>query len=199
MVFKWVHCKCYFFPGHSLFNKVSLLDFFLSWWCYLHCNGREKLIYDLGWNCDSSSFWPARSKDYAADYPNWNIWIQKPINTIIPSFPTKHCHVDLEVTIWAFLDFDYNADKTQFTRNTKIFASSFTKAQVSGVGQKWQSPLGYVRVTYLEDILGKMEHGRERHICECLFGVPCFQDRKSDREKCISYYSQSHNFIKSDL
>ena len=40
------------------------------------------------------------------------------------------------IYIWAFLDFDYNADKTQFTRNTKIFASSFTKAQVSGVGQK---------------------------------------------------------------
>lgn len=161
------------------------------------------MIYDLGWNCDSSSFWPSRSKDNAADYPNWNNWIKKPINTIIPSFPTKHYHVDLEVTIWAFLNFDYNTDKTVYKEhkdihiNRELMVTSFTKAQISGVGQKWQSPLGCIRVTYLEDVLGKLEHGRERHICECLFGVPCFQDRKSDREKCISYYSQSHDFIKS--
>lgn len=161
------------------------------------------MIYDLGWNCDSSSFWPSRSKDNAADYPKWNNWIKKPINTIIPSFPTKHYHVDLEATIWAFLNFDYNADKTQFTRNTKIFTSTESwwwhhsqrpKFQVWGRSDRahWDALGWRTRRTFLAswNMAG-------RDICECLFGVPCFQDRKSDREKCISYYSQSHDFIKS--
>lgn len=137
------------------------------------------MIYDLDRNCDSSSFWPSQSKDNAADYLNWNIWIKKPVYTIIPSLPTKLYHVDLEVTIWAFLDFYYNADKTRFTRNTKIFTSTESwrrhhsqRPKFQVWGKRDRAHLGYIRVTYLEDTLGKLEYGRERHICEwSIWGV----------------------------
>lgn len=57
---------------------------------HLHCNGREELIYDLGWNFTIPFFWPLKSNDYIGDQPIWIMWIQKSAKTMKPSSLIKY-------------------------------------------------------------------------------------------------------------
>lgn len=126
---------------------------------YLHCNGREKLIYDLGWNCDSSFFWPSRNNDNTGNYPIWNIWIQKPTNTIKPSSLVKHYHVALEVTTCAFLDFTTMLirlslqGKGRCSYQQRADGVIIHKGRTLRCGaEETRAHLGYISVTCLQDI-----------------------------------------------